>query len=94
MTIAVQPKTRCLASLRPIVIGNHSNTVFGSPIPMMRFFDVSGVTVRNNFAPLQPGQPTIAVFMYHSCQLLVNGNRFPGAVKGEPRSVGTCDLKS
>jgi hypothetical protein len=61
------------------IVGNVSDRITGTPVPLMRFYLIDGLVVRGNVQTLNPNQPTIGVYVSDSCGVDVGGNSFPGA---------------
>jgi len=68
------------------VIGNVSDTEFGSPHGMLWITNTHTVVVRDNFMPLQAGRGQIAVQSTGSTNVQVFGNSFPPDLSGDWRT--------
>lgn len=62
-------------------IGNRTDQEFGSPVAMMRMARIDGVEIRGNYSAIAKTQSRKAVEVLESCNVVVGGNDFPGALQ-------------
>ncbi len=75
---------------RYIIRNNTSDVEYGSPSPLMNFFNVDGLQVTGNVNPLDPARSMIGVQTTGSCAVVVNGNVFAGAASEADIQPFTC----
>jgi hypothetical protein len=75
---------------RYIIRNNSSSTEYGSPSPLMNFFNIDNLTVTGNVNPLDPARSMIGVRATGSCIVAVSGNQFAGAAAEAEIVPYTC----